>query len=66
MFPGLTTLGTNRGVPTNFGQVGNSHATTPNNAAFFAYISVPSVMLSRKDSIHSSKAKSATRFDVPS
>lgn len=66
MFSEPANPGTDTGISTQFGRVGNSHATTPSNAASFAYVSIPSLMPTRQDSVHSSGAESTSRFDVPS
>lgn len=64
MIPEPATPGTDTGVLAHFGQVGNSRTTTPDNAALFAYISIPSVMSSRQDSVYSSESERSFSFDV--
>lgn len=66
VFPEPTTTGINTGFSTSIGKFGNSCATTTNNSASFAYVSIPSVMLSNHHSVHSSEAVSISCFDVPS
>lgn len=66
MFLEPTTSGTDLALSTYIGLVGNSHATTPITIASFAYVSIISVMPSRRNSVHSIKAESASRFNVPS
>lgn len=66
MFLAPTALGIDTSIRTHFGQVCNSYVTSPYDVVFIAYVSTPSVVASRQDSVPTSGAENTSFFDPPS